>query len=508
MILPVSHLRDRPANWPLEITPANVSIPATDPLGVSFFNEQLALPRPQLRDNNPAAKSFSEVCWAAIVITGICIVLAASAVFIGFHAGALLVVLARATLGFAGWSRVPDPSPLPGSRPRDSPETLHPTPQLQFDDGAPTTRALGVDSLVRHVMLKTPQQERNVLLQHFTEVLEFGRWIVRPKISRRTIINDDGCKPRIPVPQRASPHAAALAASESPSPPVPGISNLPRAPLAIPTREPATNPSTSSLVATYRQTNAVDSPVNPKTLKRKCEQPSSSTPSVTPATRPPTLGNSAPTTLGVNGLAKQVNPTTPQQERNALLQHIAEVLESQLRPTTPSRPRTRSASGAFLLASPSAPVSCDDPFLYEPSTVGEPEAGEERPPTDTTLERLIYQALNDLEGRYAPEAPSSSASTSSEDEDADPPRLSVLQRARAFEQLAGTASDAASTLEDAAIGVRVGRVKSIVAQWTRECPGRVASEDWQRLQPEEELVSGVAVPSGQLRSLDSILGEV
>ncbi|KAJ7777958.1 hypothetical protein DFH07DRAFT_570504 [Mycena maculata] len=84
IILPVSRLRDRPPNWPHEITPVNVSFPATDPLGVSFFSGRPTLPQPQLRDNNPAAKSFSEVSWA--VITDICIILAASG-FSGFFIG-------------------------------------------------------------------------------------------------------------------------------------------------------------------------------------------------------------------------------------------------------------------------------------------------------------------------------------------------------------------------------------------------------------------------------------
>lgn len=91
-------------------------------------------------------------------------------------------------------------------------------------------------------------------------------------------------------------------------------------------------------------------------------------------------------------------------------------------------------------------------------------------------------------------------------------RVSVLQRARAFEERMkltgkGKAREKEPGMDDSD-AVIVGRVGAVVRQWVQGPPTLVSSDVWKHLQPEEEIVSGTVVPAGAMRSVDSILGDV
>jgi hypothetical protein len=56
-------------------------------------------------------------------------------------------------------------------------------------------------------------------------------------------------------------------------------------------------------------------------------------------------------------------------------------------------------------------------------------------------------------------------------------------------------------------GYNVLYVKAAAHLWAKGAPGLDPSDEWFRLRPEEEIVSGTMIPAGQIRTIDSIFGE-
>ncbi|KAJ6562511.1 hypothetical protein B0H19DRAFT_1234096 [Mycena capillaripes] len=222
-------------------------------------------------------------------------------------------------------------------------------------------------------------------------------------------------------------------------------------------------------------------------------------------------------------------PRTPT-KKEELVEFIAWTLASRLRPSIPSRrpldaspnaptpahsstdldesifgpSSNNSASGSFTLFSPRAPRR-DPTELATPSGIDQ----------DPELDEFVLEELAKMEQQHASAPASSSGSQESppaNTQGEESARISVLEAAKALELKAhdqGRGKGKAKAFKPASEDlVVVGRVAAVVREWARQPPKLVADEAWKRLRPEEELVSGTAVPSGGMRSIDSILGDM
>ncbi|KAJ7243720.1 hypothetical protein C8J57DRAFT_1525477 [Mycena rebaudengoi] len=115
----------------------------------------------------------------------------------------------------------------------------------------------------------------------------------------------------------------------------------------------------------------------------------------------------------------------------------------------------------------------------------------------TPLETAVIDALEELQVKH--EGHIQVGATGDE----DPVRYSVLDAVRRFESL--NAERGKNPERETVSGARVGAVRAIVGQWMVSPPHVGNAAEWTALRPEEEIVCGIIVAPGDMKTIEEIM---
>ncbi|KAJ6591244.1 hypothetical protein DFH09DRAFT_1139095 [Mycena vulgaris] len=164
------------------------------------------------------------------------------------------------------------------------------------------------------------------------------------------------------------------------------------------------------------------------------------------------------------------------------------------------------AAGSFALRSPRA-------ARHVTSLVpGTPTRSQDQLAVD--VKALVVQELDRLEVQYKQGSPGFNE-LNDEDND-EPPRISVLSMARRYtaaaaaaeaEKAKGKQRELETTAPDGGPLFGFGYVRDVVEVWAQGAPGIVETSPWGRVRRVGEPVSGVVVAPADMRPIESFFGE-